>query len=551
MPRSGSATPTRPDEQCSLEIPDPDGYREGDGISPAGSVEDPWMALGAAATPSSPASVSSSKGVRGKTKNKAARSGRVRAGRATPPGDAVAPANGEGRPLQVVHPRPVAQPQRNTWISPPSSPIIETEPEAIPDSDVIDTDDSPQTPLGLGFPQMPSPATSHSSAPATAQKQALSRPFGRAARQAATHPQSPGSESGAMAAELTDFYHVPDLGGDNNFPRPELPPPFPGEEGHRLIESSVATPQSQGPSGGLFAGAPRRATNPPPAPLIEDDSFIDTWDMRVHRCGFCRRPYLTRQRLLDHVSAWHSYPPRDIAPYLEPDAKPKAEPASIVVIAQGGDMFIEVPCPPDSPSTSSTDGHVQYQVASQVLWTASRVFWAMFGPESVYKEATELRRSQLLGTPTAIPLDDDSHAFEIVLMALHHQIELLPERVEVEVLVQIAVIVDKYELHQALKLVTDKLFSGAKDALFSGAMGALAVPGNENLLFCCYVFRKEEEFADLSKRLIQSARWEPSRGLLFTGDSTLSNYTQERIVSKWCSRVLPVGSDWLIVPQTI
>lgn len=541
MPRSGSATPTRPGEQSSLEIPDPDGYREGDGISPGGSVEDPWVALGAAGTRPAGALISNVRG--GKKKRKGV-------GRTSASGDAAAPVKGGGDPLQVMHPRPVPQLQRNTWISPPSSPIIETEPEATPDSDeVIDTDDSPQTPVGLGSPQVPTPATSHDSAPAAAQEQAGER-GAQVARgwldppsqhpQPTAHPQNLGSEPGGVAAELTDFDDVPDPGNNSNHHlRPELPPPFPGEEGHRLLESSWATPKSQGPFGGVYAGGPLRATSPP---QITDDSFIDSWDMRVYRCDFCRRPYLTRERLFDHISVWHSYPPREIAPYLEPEAKPKAEPASIVVIAQGGDMFIEVPCPPDSPSTSSTDGQVRYQVASQVLWIASRVFCAMFGPESVYKEATELRRSQLLGTPTVVSLDDDSHALEIVLLALHHQIDLLPERVEVEVLVQIAAIVDKYELHQALKLVTDKLFSEA--------MGTLTDAGNENLLFCCYVFRKDKQFTDLSRHLIRCARWEPGRGLLFAGDRTLCDYMPERIVSKWCSRILPIGYDWLMT-QTV
>ncbi|KAF8245581.1 hypothetical protein K440DRAFT_405397 [Wilcoxina mikolae CBS 423.85] len=284
-------------------------------------------------------------------------------------------------------------------------------------------------------------------------------------------------------------------------------------EGEELLETSSASQTT-----------PEKA---PPFTETLDDAWIDNWDMKVYRCAYCNRPFVTYDRLLDHLRAWHSDDSPKIAPYEGPSINPRAHPGSIVVIAQGGDMFLETPCSPESPWATYMNGMVQYQVASQVLWIASPVFRKMFGPESNLKEAAELRRSQIFGTPTVISLDDDPQALEIILMALHHQNDLLPQVIEMKEMVHIAEICDKYEFHQALKPIADKLFLPMKDDAIK--------PGNEDSLLCCYVFGYEDVFAEVSKELILRGAWNPGQGLHFelseagTLSSSIPGFVVERL----------------------
>lgn len=150
----------------------------------------------------------------------------------------------------------------------------------------------------------------------------------------------------------------------------------------------------------------------------------------------------------------------------------------------------------------------------------------MFGPESIYKEASDLRRSQVFGNPTVVVLDDDSWALEVVLYALHHQNDLLPHRVEVEEMVMIAAICEKYELAQALRPVADRLFRGLRRET--------GKQGNENLLFVCQVFGYEEEFEEVSREMVMRATYEPGKGVRFgeAGNERGPRWVGKQIIGK-------------------
>ncbi|KAI5797057.1 hypothetical protein FPQ18DRAFT_376703 [Pyronema domesticum] len=264
-----------------------------------------------------------------------------------------------------------------------------------------------------------------------------------------------------------------------------------------------------------------------PPPLPNSDDFLDTWDLRVFRCSYCNRPFITHDRLTAHLSDWHSSFSPPITAYYPPEADQKKNQASsIVVIAQGGDLLLQAPCISESSWGTHHHGAVQYQVASQILWVASPVFRRMFGPESIYKEASDLRRSQVFGNPTVVVLDDDSWALEVVLYALHHQNDLLPHRVEVEEMVMIAAICEKYELAQALRPVADRLFRGLRRET--------GKQGNENLLFVCQVFGYEEEFEEVSREMVMRATYEPGKGVRFgeAGNERGPRWVGKQIIEK-------------------
>ncbi|KAF8544183.1 hypothetical protein BDD12DRAFT_817001 [Trichophaea hybrida] len=240
--------------------------------------------------------------------------------------------------------------------------------------------------------------------------------------------------------------------------------------------------------------------------VFVDDSWLDDdWDMMVHRCQYCNRPFGTRTRLQDHLRTWHSDGSPKIPEYKYKPTKSRVRQNNVVVITNGGDMFIEVM---KYGYGSWEDIALQYQVSSQVLWIASPVFRSMFGPDSRFKEAVDLRRAHVIGFPPAvISLDDDSTALEFIFNVLHLQHDRIPDKIDFKLMVQVAAICEKYELHKALQPTADRHFKPQKD---------LSTPhGHEDWLLISYCFGFEDIFTSVSKELILRGKWEPIRGLIF------------------------------------
>ncbi|KAF8245553.1 hypothetical protein K440DRAFT_646162 [Wilcoxina mikolae CBS 423.85] len=246
--------------------------------------------------------------------------------------------------------------------------------------------------------------------------------------------------------------------------------------------------------------------------VIVDDSWLDdNWDMTVHRCQHCLRPFGTRTRLLDHLQVWHADGSPKIPEYKYKPTKSRLRPDDVVVITSGGDMFIET----RKKNRWLISTVVQYQVSSQVLWTASPVFRAMFGPTSGFEEAVNLRRVHILGfPPSVVPLDDNSEALEFIFNVLHLQHDRVPDTISFQKMVQVAAICEKYELHRALQPTADKLFKPQK--MLS------THHGYEDWLLVSYCFGYESIFTDVSKELILRGEWVPGSGFIFKGKTSAS-----------------------------
>ena len=233
-----------------------------------------------------------------------------------------------------------------------------------------------------------------------------------------------------------------------------------------------------------------------PAPQLFDDSWIEDWDSTIHRCGYCKRPFVTRERLAEHTQVWHSLFSPNLQPYQKIPASPVSGGGSkeLVVVVEGGDLFIVV-----SKGFPFATKRVRFQVASSVLWTASRVFNSMFGPTSRFQEAIALRRSHISGfAPAVVTLPDDLAALEYVFNVLHHRQDALPKPTHA-LMVEVAAVCDKYELHRALQPVADRFFlpKGQKLSKFAGG---------ENWLLISYVFGYDQIFAAVSKHIILDIR---------------------------------------------
>ncbi|PQE27475.1 BTB POZ domain-containing protein [Rutstroemia sp. NJR-2017a BVV2] len=96
--------------------------------------------------------------------------------------------------------------------------------------------------------------------------------------------------------------------------------------------------------------------------------------------------------------------------------------------------------------------HVQLQVSAKHLMLASPVFKAMLRDKDRFKEGEELHTT---GTVRIDLPDDEPHPFVILMYAIHCQSALVPRDVQTETLYMLALQVDKYQMHNAVKLSSD------------------------------------------------------------------------------------------------
>jgi hypothetical protein len=145
--------------------------------------------------------------------------------------------------------------------------------------------------------------------------------------------------------------------------------------------------------------------------------------------------------------------------------------------------------------------NLTYLVSSHRLCCASPVFRANLGPSSGFSEAIDLRRSQtaaatdsddsLYDMPIGEGLRFDPKAMAVVLFAIHGRSDQIPESVEFDNLLDIAVICDYYDCAPVMSPL-------GKTWIQPLAKLALE-PGYEGLLFVAYVFGQQELFAQTTK----------------------------------------------------
>ncbi|KAI5857259.1 hypothetical protein BZA05DRAFT_169642 [Tricharina praecox] len=172
-----------------------------------------------------------------------------------------------------------------------------------------------------------------------------------------------------------------------------------------------------------------------------------------------------------------------------------------------------------------------------------RVFNSMIGPKSRFQEAIKLRRSYISGLgdpPVVVALDDDPDALEYIFNVLHHRQERLPE-VDQPLMVAVAAICDKYELHSALQPVADRVFL---------PLGEIASEGYGDWLFIAYVFGYEDLFSKVSQEVILSNQETISTISVYTPQKVTEMLIAKRtlIVSQLVERLISIGYERMIKP---
>ena len=133
--------------------------------------------------------------------------------------------------------------------------------------------------------------------------------------------------------------------------------------------------------------------------------------------------------------------------------------------------------------------HVRLRVSSKHLILTSQMFKAeLLGG---FKEAEILRNEQFL--EKSLP-DDDADAWIILLNILHHRNRKVPRTVDLETLTQVACLVDKYFLHEAVEVFANlwisDLLPEIPNVFWRDAVTWICISG---------VFKEQETYKKMTK----------------------------------------------------
>ncbi|RPA76197.1 hypothetical protein BJ508DRAFT_379592 [Ascobolus immersus RN42] len=116
------------------------------------------------------------------------------------------------------------------------------------------------------------------------------------------------------------------------------------------------------------------------------------------------------------------------------------------VFSEEGDLLLSVGDDGDGSGTN-------FLVHSKVLCAASPLFSKMFSYSSPFSEGQRLKLWRYgIDDPVVVEFDDEPDVFRILLLILFHRNSQLRLRLKTVDFARLAVIVDKYELHSAVKM---------------------------------------------------------------------------------------------------
>lgn len=139
---------------------------------------------------------------------------------------------------------------------------------------------------------------------------------------------------------------------------------------------------------------------------------------------------------------------------------------------------------------------IRMQVSSKHLILASSVFKSML--QGHFVEGQTLRSTGSLDLP--LP-DDDPDAFTILLNVIHGRSSDVPQKVGLSLMIEIAILVDKYQLLEAVGLCSDR---------WIGPLESDFIPDDDEdmiaWLSIFWVFRNEYLFQFTTQMLLRGSR---------------------------------------------
>ncbi|KAF3893146.1 BTB domain-containing protein [Trichophyton interdigitale] len=155
--------------------------------------------------------------------------------------------------------------------------------------------------------------------------------------------------------------------------------------------------------------------------------------------------------------------------------------------------------PKDSGGTKASshgEEEISIRVSSRHLILASSVFRAML--EHRFGESQTLHT---VGS-VEIPLpEDDPDAFLILLKIIHGHLRQVPLQVDLQTLTQLAILVDKYELHERIEVFTGFWFGNLISTIPNCYTDDIP-----SWTCVCWVFNKPEEFKRVTRLILRHGR---------------------------------------------
>lgn len=183
-------------------------------------------------------------------------------------------------------------------------------------------------------------------------------------------------------------------------------------------------------------------------------------------------------------------------------------------IDSDGDVYLNLSSDPDITQRL-------VRVSSKVLCLASPVFKAMLGSSS-FKEAEKLRS----GTPALIPLiGDNEDALLVVLNAAHLCTQLIPCNVSLDLLYEIAVVCDKYDMARVL-LPWPIIWTAGFDGINCDA-------GDKRWLVISWVFKQSRIFTIITRALILNTELDDEDRLVLSGNCIESGIVPSRVTGQY------------------
>ncbi|KFY67656.1 hypothetical protein V496_01480 [Pseudogymnoascus sp. VKM F-4515 (FW-2607)] len=147
---------------------------------------------------------------------------------------------------------------------------------------------------------------------------------------------------------------------------------------------------------------------------------------------------------------------------------------------------------PQSEGGEPLTKSVYLRVSSKHLIVASAVFDKMLGSDQ-FSEGQTLHSSGNL----VMPLSDDSEALIILMHIVHVMTNSVPREVTLDTLTKLAILIDYYQLHEAVGFVSELWIADLKQKSFPRSLDAEVIPW----LFISRVFSMKYEYAQLTQIL--------------------------------------------------
>ena len=182
-------------------------------------------------------------------------------------------------------------------------------------------------------------------------------------------------------------------------------------------------------------------------------------------------------------------PPVEEPAVEERSAEPVVEGAGEISFAKPDDSILGDHKTAFTSDESDSCQEVRIRVSSKHLTLASPVFRTMF--KNIYNEGLSLYSQSNAELP--LPYDNPA-AFLIILHLIHGQIRKVPRKIDLWMLTELAILVDKYELLESVEVLLDHWLQNLKSAI--------PLTFNNDLLpWICisWIFKKSEIFKNVTK----------------------------------------------------